>query len=291
MKKFLGREPSKLYLNDFFFRNYFFELLQGRIKMTGARGATQGAAAQALIRMNAIAFARASGLDYVHTPFTEIAHADRPIGEWVSAWEFLFNLGVGETSAEEAEESDYEVINFAWHFRPSHVEESFVQEFRQKYYLNKSPRRNEVFTVGVHIRRGDVAGSDHFMWTDIITIARTVSIVRSILETHLLKYNICVFSQGIADDFVALKPAEFFLNADPLWTMQELIEADVLIMAKGTFSYVAAVLSDGIKLYDPWPLRPMTSWLSCHPTGDFDVDAFERQLHIVRRKLRKRTNA
>ena len=86
----------------------------------------------------------------------------------------------------------------------------------------------------------------------MITIARTVSIVRSIIETHRLKYNVCVFSQGIADDFVALKPAEFFLNADPVWTMQELIEADVLIMAKGTFSYVAAALSDGIKLYDPW---------------------------------------
>jgi hypothetical protein len=53
-------------------------------------------------------------------------------------------------------------------------------------------------------------------------------------------------------------------------------------MAKGTFSYVAAVLSDGIKLYEPWALRPMTSWLSRHPSGDFDVDAFERQLHIVR---------
>ena len=53
----------------------------------------QGAAAQALIRMNAIAFARTSGFDYVHTPFSEIAHADRPIGEWVSAWESLFNLG------------------------------------------------------------------------------------------------------------------------------------------------------------------------------------------------------
>ena len=51
--------------------------------------------------------------------------------------------------------------------------------------------------------------------------------------------------------------------------MQELIEADVLIMAKGTFSYVAAALSDGIKLYDPWPLRPMTNWLKSSPEWRF----------------------
>ena len=224
IKRLLGRESS-FSPNDRFFRKYFFELLQGRIKITGARGPTEGAAAQALIRMNAIAFARTSGFDYVHTPFTEIAHADRPIGEWVSAWESLFNLGAGERLAEE---SDCGVVNFAYNFGLTGVKESFSHEFRRKYYLNKSPRRNEVFTVGVHVRRGDVASSDHYMWTDLITVARTVSIVRSILETHRLKYNICVFSQGIADDFVALKPAEFFLNADAVWTMQELIEADVL---------------------------------------------------------------
>jgi hypothetical protein len=46
--------------------------------------------------MNAINFARAFGLSYVHSPFTAIQHADRPMKEWVAAWEALFNLGAGE---------------------------------------------------------------------------------------------------------------------------------------------------------------------------------------------------
>jgi hypothetical protein len=46
--------------------------------------------------MNAISFARACGLTYVHTPFKVIAHADRPMEEWVAGWETLFNLGDGE---------------------------------------------------------------------------------------------------------------------------------------------------------------------------------------------------
>jgi hypothetical protein len=48
-----------------------------------------------------------------------------------------------------------------------------------------------------------------------------------------------------------LLDAELFLDADAIWTMLEMIEADVLIMAKGSFSYVAALISDGIKLCEP----------------------------------------
>jgi hypothetical protein len=33
--------------------------------------------------------------------------------------------------------------------------------------------------------------------------------------------------------------------------MQELIEADILVMARGFFSYYAALISDGIKIFQP----------------------------------------
>jgi hypothetical protein len=37
---------------------------------------------------------------------------------------------------------------------------------------------------------------------------------------------------------------EFFLDADPIWKIGELVEADVLILAKGSFSLYAALISD-----------------------------------------------
>jgi len=81
---------------------------------------------------------------------------------------------------------------------------------------------------------------------------------------------------------------EFFLDMDPIWSMQELIEADILIMAKSSFSYVAALISEGIKIYDPPCLDypPLSSWLILDPNGEFDCAAFERQLlrHIESRK-------
>jgi hypothetical protein len=48
--------------------------------------------------MWAINFARICGLTYVHTPFNRIWHADRPMREWVDAWEAHFNLGLGEVA-------------------------------------------------------------------------------------------------------------------------------------------------------------------------------------------------
>jgi hypothetical protein len=79
-----------------------------------------------------------------------------------------------------------------------------------------------------------------------------------------------------------------------IWTLQELIEADVLIMAQGCFSYCAGFISDGIKIFDlremsvndlpgwRWPsVSPMDSWIPCKADGTFDPEAFERQLLII----------
>lgn len=88
--------------------------------------------------------------------------------------------------------------------------------------------------------------------------------------------------------------AELFLDADALWTMQELIEADILIMAKGCFSYYAALISDGITIFEPrvfagddlpswkWRSVPATDrWIPCLTGGSFDREAFERQLQSI----------
>jgi len=51
-----------------------------------------GAGYQALMKMYAINFVRAFGLTYVHTPFSQFFHADRPVQEYADAWEAQFNL-------------------------------------------------------------------------------------------------------------------------------------------------------------------------------------------------------
>ena len=249
--------------------------------------------------MWAINFARVCGLTYVHTPFNRIWHADRPMREWVDAWEAHFNLGMGEVATDG---DNRDVVNFFYNFHDllslfgvtvddlTRTFDATIPEFRRKYYSNKSPRRNKVLTVGVHVRRGDITFSRPDMWTNTSIIAKTIAEVRAVLDAHCIKYKVCVFSQGDYTHVAELDVpgTEFFLDMDPIWSMQELIEADILIMAKSSFSYVAALISEGIKIYDPPCLNypPLSSWLIRGPNGELDCAAFERQLlrHIESRK-------
>jgi hypothetical protein len=69
--------------------------------------------------------------------------------------------------------------------------------------------------------------------------------------------------------------------------MQKIIEADILSWAKSSFSYVAALISEGIKIYEPrLDYPPLSSWVIRGPNGILDCAAFERQLlrHVESRK-------
>ncbi|MFZ1975368.1 MAG: hypothetical protein WAU89_21165 [Candidatus Acidiferrales bacterium] len=260
--------------------------------------------------MNAINFARSFGLTYLHTPFSCIQHAERTMEEWATAWETLFNLGAGEAVCDVARRRR-RVVNFCYTFSDldlcfgwsRHGDEladrfkNTIPEFRRKYYLNKSPRTTDELTVAVHIRRGDVSADNPDYFTSTETIVRTLTAVESMLNAHKVKYRIRAFSQGQRADFADFSRlgVELFLDVDAVWTMQELIEADILIMAKGCFSYCAALISDGIKIFEPvtlsgndvlpswkWRSRPLTeSWIPCRADGSFDRAAFERQLLVV----------
>jgi hypothetical protein len=303
-----------------FLRRYVLHLTGLRpIREITCRGQrNEGAGSQAIMIMNAISFARSFGLTYVHTPFTQIQHAERPMQEWVAAWETLFNLGAGEAVCDI---DRHDVIDFCYNFtdldlcfgwrcRADELGRRFkamIPEFRRKYYLNKSPHMTDEVTVAVHIRRGDASPDDPSYYTSNETILRTVTSVKTILDTHKAKYRIRFYSQGNCADFVelSLPGIEFFLDVDTVWTMKELIEADVLIMAKGCFSHCAGLISDGIKIGEAmptsadslpgwrWPyVSPAECWLTSLADGSFDHAAFERQLSLlIQSKAMAATNA
>jgi hypothetical protein len=313
IKVIIGRKTS-FNENGLFLRQYFLHLtgLRPIRKITCTSLPSEGAGSQALMVMNAINFARSFGLDYSHTPFTQIGHAERSMEEWVAAWEKLFNLGTGEAVCDverrEAVNFSYNFTDlnlcFGWRRRGDELADRFkaiIPEFRRKHYLNSAPRTSDELTVAVHVRRGDVSAVDPGYFTSNETILRTVTAVKSVLDPHKVNYRIRAYSQGKSGDFEDLSQAgvELFLDADAVWTMQKLIEADILIMAQGCFSYYAGLISDGIKFFEPvelsgnnflpswkWRSIPLTeSWIPCQSDGSFECAAFERQLlPIIRAK-------
>ena len=291
------RKKIRFDQSDILFRDYLARSLgvRSELRITSRGLPNEGAGNQAHLTMLAINFARVLNIPYVHTPFTEIVHADRPMELWLRAWEAEFNLGVGEIPAKI---SDHDALDFAKNngslihrlgLRNIHqVFNITYKHFREKYYSDKVPRLNPLLIVGVHVRRGDVSRDYTEMWTELRDIATTIAKIRNVLDKRAMKCRIRVFSEGNHSEFndLELLEVELFLNADPLWTMRELIEADILVMAKSAFSYYAAIISDGIKLYEPYDrLPPLEGWLVRQPTGDFDERLFLMQLEAMYRSM------
>jgi len=305
VKLLLGR---KIYFSnqDLFFRQYLFQIAGIRpIKALTCMGLNrEGAGSQALMMMHAMNFARCNGLRYEHTPFTHMAWAQRPQREWAAAWEEQFNLGAGEPTwnGDRCHTVDFSVNDYAvhlcfgrmrhdWLFHDDEEERHFrimIPEFRAKYYSNKKPRITKEITVAVHVRRGDVVPG-HWLYTSTPTIACTMAQVISVLDSKGVAYVINVFSHGApAADFATLSAlgARLWLDADGVWVMGELIEADILIMAKGTFSHCAALISDGIKICEPEGGRVLDDWIVRAADGSIDRSKFEDQFNdLIRAKM------
>ena len=290
IKILIGRRPyydgGGLFLWQYFLHLTGFRPIR-KITCVGQRG--EGPGSQALMIMKAVNFAFSSGLTYVHTPFTHIRHADRPMEEWAAAWEALLNLGAGEIVCE-AERRDAVIychnltsieLCLGWSRRRNELRQNFkvmIPRFRRKYYLDKSPRTTKEVTVAVHIRRGSmcpppiISGQARTNSTDYrcskgrfltLTVSGTES--ASIRRVTGLTLLICVFLEwsyrniGLATirtvgEMILGRSVAPVLNHSSILDasyalMQELVEADVLIMSKSSFCYCAALISDGIKIF------------------------------------------
>lgn len=286
VKRALGR-PAYLDQTEIFFRAFLLGKL-GFAPMPAitARGQLAiGIGNQVRFVMCAINFARALRVPYVHTPFDEIAHADRPMADWAKHWENEFNLGAGELQASAERDDLLDFTRLAGplvrRFGHSNIFEMLdftAGEFRRKYYLNKEKQKSAILRVGIHIRRGDETSENTIgRWTEMANVLTSVRRVTDALMKRNIRYRLSVFSEGDPGDFRELAElgAELNLNRDVAWTMREMIESDILVMGKGWFSYIAAVISDGIRLYDPWyDVRPMKDWLVLDGAGGFDALRF-----------------
>ena len=218
---------------------------------------------------------------------------------WVKEWEEFFNLGEGErlSDGSKLDAVDYSRhfndlwVCFGWRGRERELYGLFramLPEFRRRFYHNKTSDRADELTVAIHVRRGDALPDNAEYYTSDDSIRHTVAMVQSLLDSREIKYRLRLFSQGKRSDFagLAVPGVEFFLDADPLWTLRQMIEADVFVMAKGCYSRYAALISRGVSIGPRQPewtfISPQENWIECLPDGSFDLATFERALSNVR---------
>lgn len=235
-------------------------------------GKRDGGGAQVHAVMSTMLFARAMGVPYFHTPFAAVMHgADR--AAFAARWEGAFNLGGGAARIPwrmpvvtgEAACRGYHgppAIVAQQHFhafadsRPD-LYADIVRDLRSRLIL---PSRSfEAPTIAVHVRRGDIVGQPSYTkrFTDNATLARHIGAALRDFPRHRVR----IFSQGVEADFDGLPDVcEFELDTDIFATLSGLIEADCLIMAKSSLSYVAGLYSGGTVYYEPFWHRPLSSW-------------------------------
>lgn len=249
-------------------------------------GKTDGPGAQIQAKLSTLCFCRTYAIPYVHSPMTTAAHVGD--ADELQQWEELFGLGTGEMHVG----NDQEVISLEefvasphrWHttaiLRCEHLHhfvdsrpglyETLRPELRRKYtgaLQNLSPN----VKIAVHIRRGDVSQKkNQNRFTPLDYSANILQQVLAQLGPDRARAEVAIYSQGSPVDFKPLADrfsARLFLDSDPIWTLQQLVEADVLVTAKSTFSYIAGLISTGMVIYEPFWHQPLPSWIVPHNTA------------------------
>ena len=207
--------------------------------------------------MSGIAYSKSKGYVYVHTPFQEISHG----GDVSSLNEFI---GIQTTPmakdvpAAKIEEFSREVHEAE---RPSmYYTSEVIQILRDYYYSTEKPTITEN-DIAVHIRRGDVAPNAN-TWGDRYTSNEDYKKILAMLRREYPSYRITIHSEGTQEHFSELLGENITckLNEDIRQTFHSLVTAKVLVTAKSSLSYSAAILNEGTVYYQDFWHKPLDGW-------------------------------
>lgn len=124
------------------------------------------------------------------------------------------------------------------------------------------PYYNSSKNIAVHIRRGDVNNITHpGRYTPTLAFKQIIDQ----LKTHYPNSNVCIFTEITPenkDEFDIFQNNQIKIVADEdiLTTMEYLIQADVLVMCKSSFSYIAGLYNKNQVIYIDFWHSPMPQW-------------------------------
>jgi hypothetical protein len=264
-----------------------------------------GAGAQIHSILSIMLFAKKFNLQYLHNPLNELAHSKDDAREWPTKWETFFSLGNGETPLDSYvhKKSKLRSIKFIGllnkrahtifqvpncHSYTDLFSDDYrlmVDNFKAKYYLTPKTslfQRTDILNIAIHIRRGDVvsAGDRYNRYTPNDVLIDRLNVITKTLDKENKVYQVNIFSEGKVSDFNEFSKysTTFFLEEDEFKTFHSLVKADILLMAKSSFSYLAALLNEGIIFYEPFWHRPLCNWLNINSDGHTLEKKFKEQL-------------
>jgi hypothetical protein len=164
-----------------------------------------------------------------------------------------------------------------------------IDEIKKKFHQS-SERENDqliysedTFNIAIHVRRGDIViGQQNdnpnliMRWLDNNYFENVLSAVIENIRTNK-PIAIYLFSQGSLTDFSEFekyKNIHFCLDMNAQDSFLHMVNADMLITSKSSFSYKPALLSKGIKICPSnfWHGYPASKdWILVDDEGQFDT--------------------
>ena len=222
--------------------------------------------------IQAYIYCKLHNLNFVYDNFKQVEHNYNNDTEYINKLETLINLkdnicnlheNMHHTRLVNSNVSKYFEQNIDKCCENEHLE--FIKkcfwENKNKQYFN-----NDKFNVAIQIRRANL--HDRGRAGERVTTPNQyyLNIMNSIREKHKDK-NILfhIYSQGNIKDFIDLSgnDVQFHLNENTIDTFIGMVASKVLVISPSSFSYIAALISDGEVYYKKFWHNPRKNWIIC----------------------------
>lgn len=224
------------------------------MKIYTVAGKQDGFGAQYQAVMSGIAYCEYMNYKYVHTPFVKMAHC--PDANRMN--EFIGMPTKNDSNINFDIQEQYSLIVHRSKTPDIYYSENVKNTIRKHYYSTAKPIISN-FDIAIHIRKGDVSSANKKRFTDNNIYRRIIFM----LKNKYPQYSICIYSEGNLDDFEQLfsQNVYFCLNETIEKTFHSLVRAKVLVTAKSSLSYSAALLNTNTIYYLPFWHHPLKDWI------------------------------
>ena len=241
-------------------------------------GKNDGGGAQIQAIASVAAVAKFFGARFVHTRLSSIEHCPQGVSmeEFCLSWERIVSL-FGFSLADTRNFEPYDTMTFMVDFLMFRTRGKSISLEHAHFLTDNHPEIYEIVGISApgrristvqtqkiyaHARRGDVKseGSTSFRHTSDEKLRSYIETVRgrfpAISEVFIVTENPdSMFIHNFSD-------CTIITEEDPVKVILLLAKADVLIMGKSAFSYVAALLSTGLVFYEKYWQLPLPSWIT-----------------------------
>lgn len=226
---------------------------------------TDGFGSQFQNIISAIIYSDLNNLTYIHRPIEQIEHNYDNDPDFIKRINDFMNIDKKYPRYDDFFKQNPDLLNkqlnlinykkfFDKDFN-SFYNSNSLKNIKLNYFSNKEPKSsffNDILSITVHLRRPNSHDSRDCPDFDSIYL-KLMNQISDKYNKLNIKHHFYIESQGNSDDFSLFtskfKNLTLNLNGLPEISFHRMVISDILVTATSSFSYTAALLSDGIIYY------------------------------------------